>query len=158
MRTGFDTDIDFWRLAVPQIAVGLGIPFFFIPLMALGTGGLPPDEVASGASMISFSRTTAGAFAVSLTTTSWADKGAADRVHLLEQAPGAGDALQKLQDSGLSAGQALQSFEGLVQTQAVMLATNEMFQIISAMFLLAACVVWIAPRPRRGARAPAGGH
>ena len=46
MRTGFDTDIDFWRLALPQIAVGLGIPFFFIPLMALGTGGLPPDEMS----------------------------------------------------------------------------------------------------------------
>ena len=158
MRTGFDTDIDFWRLALPQIAVGLGIPFFFIPLMALGTGGLPADEIASGASMISFSRTTAGAFAVSLTTTSWADKGVADRVHLLDQMKGSGDAVRRLQDAGMSPGQALAQFERLVETQAVMLATNEMFQIISAMFLLAACVVWIAPRPRRGATAPVGGH
>lgn len=158
LRTGFNTEIDFWRLALPQIAVGLGIPFFFIPLMTLGTGGLPADETAAGASMISFSRTTAGAFAVSLTTTNWANKSTADRVHLLDQMPGAGETLRRLQEGGMSPGQAVQSFEGLVQTQAVMLATNEMFQIVSALFLFAACVVWIAPRPKRGAKAPVGAH
>ena len=71
---------------------------------------------------------------------------------------GSGEAVQRLQDAGMTPGQALGQFERIVETQAVMLATNEMFQIISAMFLLAACVVWIAPRPKRGAKAPVGAH
>ena len=157
-RTWINTDVTYWQLVLPQVLVGAGIPFFFIPLMSLGTGSLPPDEVASGASLISFTRTTAGAFAVSLVTTSWADRGSADRVAILGQAGDQAGTIAKMQQPGMDPGVALQQFEGLVQTQSVMLATNEMFQVIACLFLISALIVWIAPKPRRGAKAPVGAH
>ena len=157
-RSLLNTDATYWQLVVPQFLIGFGIPFFFVPLMTLGTASLPQDEVASGASMISFCRTTAGAFAVSLTTTTWSNKGIADRVHLLGQMGSRDQVLAQMQSTGLSAMQALAQFERLVQTQAVMAATNEMFQIVACLFALSAAVVWIAPRPPRGARAGGGGH
>ena len=40
-----------------------------------------------------------------------------------------------------------------------MLATDQMFWIMSAAFLLAACIVWLAPKPRIFAgQAAGGGH
>ena len=157
-RTWINTDVTYWQLVLPQVLVGAGIPFFFIPLMSLGTGGLPPDEVASGASLISFTRTTAGAFAVSLVTTSWADRGSADRVQILGSAANQAESVARMQQPGMDPGAALGQFEALVQTQAVMLATNEIFQVIACLFLMSALIVWIAPRPPKGAKAPAGAH
>ena len=155
-RTTFATNIDYVHLVVPQIVMGLGIPFFFIPLMTLGTASLPPDEIASGASLFSFCRTTTGAFAVSLITTAWTDTGVRDRVQLLNHMGGDDATLASLRAAGLSPAQALSQLEGIVQQQAVMLATNSIFQIMTAMLVLAACLVWIAPKPRGKLSAPAG--
>ncbi len=157
-RSGFTSQTPFSHLALPQFLQGLGIPFFFIPLMTLGTASLPPNEVASGAGLISFVRTTAGAFGVSITTTAWDDATDSARVGILNQGGGFQGAIDTLQGAGLSAGQAVRQFEGLVQTQAVMVATDRMFLIIALALFFAGSLAWIAPRPRPGARAGGGGH
>ncbi|MDP9103398.1 MAG: DHA2 family efflux MFS transporter permease subunit [Pseudomonadota bacterium] len=157
-RSTFTTGVNFDHLIWPQLLQGLGVPFFFIPLMTLGTASLPPDEIASGASMISFVRTTAGAFAVSITTTAWEDGGDKARVQILNQGGGFEGAVASLQTMGLSAAQAARQFEGLVQSQAVMVATDRLFLIIAAVLFVAGCTVWIAPKPKAGARAAPGGH
>ncbi len=157
-RSTFNTSVNFDHLIWPQLLQGLGVPFFFIPLMTLGTASLPPEETASGASMISFVRTTAGAFAVSITTTAWEDGGDKARVQILNQGGGFEGAVASLQGMGMSAAQAARQFEGLVQSQAVMVATSRLFLVIAAMLFLAGCSVWIAPKPKAGARAAPGGH
>jgi DHA2 family multidrug resistance protein len=53
--------------------------------------------------------------------------------------------------------QALRQLEGLVQTQAVMISTNRMFEVTALVFALAASIIWLAPKPKRMA-APGGGH
>ena len=157
-RAGFTSQVPFSHLIIPQFLQGLGVPFFFIPLMTLGTASLPPDETASGAGMLSFVRTTAGAFAVSLTTTAWEDASDSARVSLLNNGVGAAQATNGLQQMGLSADQAVRQFEGLVQSQAVMLATDKLFLVIAAFLFVASTLSWIAPRPVRGARPAGGGH
>ncbi len=157
-RSHFNTEVPFSVLILPTFLQGLGIPFFFIPLMTLGTGSLPPDETASGAGLLSFVRTTAGAFAVSLSTTAWDDSASSARVALLNQPGQFQQALDALQRTGLSAAQAARQFEGIVQTQAVMLATDKMFFIISFMLFAAAASIWLAPRPPKGAKTAAGAH
>ena len=57
----------------------------------------------------------------------------------------------------MSAAQAAREFEGIVQTQAVMLATDHMFFIISFMLFGAAASIWLAPRRPKGAKGAAGG-
>nr|MBA3812832.1 DHA2 family efflux MFS transporter permease subunit [Caulobacteraceae bacterium] len=70
-RTSFASDITFWGVALPQLALGFAVPFFFIPLIGLALGSVNPAETASAAGLMNFTRTTAGAFAVSITTTAW---------------------------------------------------------------------------------------
>jgi DHA2 family multidrug resistance protein len=58
---------------------------------------------------------------------------------------------------GMSVAQSLRALENMVQTQAVMISTNQMFLGTAAVFALAASVIWLAPKPKRVA-APGGGH
>ncbi len=157
-RSTFNSQVPFSHIIVPTFLQGLGVPFFFIPLMTLGTASLPMNEVASGAGLISFVRTTAGAFAVSLTTTAWEDGTDSARVAILNQGGGFQAAVDSFRSMGMSTDQAIRSFEGLVQSQAVMVATDRLFLIIGLALFVAGSLAWIAPRPRPGARGPAGGH
>ena len=51
------------------------------------------------------------------------------------------------QNMGLGFNQALHSLDGLVQSQAIMLATNHMFLLLGAVVALTAIGVWLMPRP-----------
>jgi DHA2 family multidrug resistance protein len=149
-RSTFALNIDFDHLILPNLLQGLALPFFFIPLMTLGTASLPPREIANGAALISFVRTTAGAFGTSIATTKWDDGSTGARVSILNQ-PGTAvqSTLDAFKAAGLNADQALQQYEGLVQSQSVMVSTDHMFLAVSAVLLVAASSVWIAKRPKR---------
>lgn len=158
MRAGFASNVDYWHIVIPQIIQGIFVPFFFIPLMSIGTGNLPPDETASGAGLISFVRTTAGAFGVSIMTTAWEDAGQGERVNLLNQGSGFDAAINGLSQTGASLSRAASQIEGVLQAQAVMLATNRMFLIVGLLLTATACSIWIAPKPRFAGGPPTGGH
>lgn len=147
-RTGFASDVPFSAMILPTLASGFAMPFFFIPLMALGTGSLAPDDVPSGAGLINFVRTTAGAFAVSLTTSAWEDATTSNRVQLGGRLNDAQEVIDAMKRAGMSAEQALRTLDGVVQGQSVMVATDQMFLTIACVLALAASVVWIAPKPR----------
>ncbi len=158
-RTGFESDVSFWHLAAPQIAQGFAMPFFFLPLNVLAMGAVKPQETASAAGLLNFTRTTAGAFATSLTTTAWENLASGRHSDLAGTLNAPQSMLDQLQRAGLSASQALGQLDALVQGQSVMLATNRVFTVLSVVFVLAAACVWLAPKPKRrmGAGA-AGGH
>jgi DHA2 family multidrug resistance protein len=157
-RTTFTTDVAFHQIVYPQILQGAAIPFFFIPLMAVALGSVSPREMISAAGLLTFMRSTSAAFATSITTTQWEDIAVDRRVDLAATLNGSGAALDALGHAGSSAAQALQQLDNMVQTQAVMLATNRVFFIVSLVFVAAAAAVWLAPRVKRPAGAPAGGH
>jgi DHA2 family multidrug resistance protein len=149
-RSTFALNIDFGRLVIPNLLQGFALPFFFIPLMTIGTGSLPPAETANGAALISFVRTTAGAFGTSIVTTNWDNAATRARVGLLNQpGDGARTAMDALQGAGLSFDESLRQYEALLQSQSVMVATDHIFLIISLVLTAAAASVWIAPRPQR---------
>ncbi len=148
-RTSFASNISFGLMIWPQLAQGFAMPFFFIPLMALGTGALPPDELAAGAGLINFMRTTAGAFGTSIATAAWEDAAARNHDTLSNHLQNTAAVLNQMTATGLSPGQALMQLEGMVQGQAVMLATNRIFWLIAAAMFIAAASIWFAPRPRR---------
>jgi len=53
----------------------------------------------------------------------------------------------------------LQNLDGLITGQSVMLATNQIFWLVGIAFLVAASVIWLAPKPTRKVDpAAAGGH
>ena len=54
---------------IPLIVMGLGLPFFFVPLTALALGSVEEHETASAAGLQNFLRTLSGAVATSIVTT-----------------------------------------------------------------------------------------
>jgi DHA2 family multidrug resistance protein len=147
-RSTFTSSMSYGQLIGPQLAQGLAMPFFFIPLMSLAMGALKPEEVASGAGLLNFVRTTAGAFGTSIATTAWDDHATTARQTLVERMNGAGDTINGLTQMGLAQNQAASLLDNLVQGQAVMLSTNHIFTVVSALMIVSASAIWLAPKPK----------
>ncbi|HKX44071.1 MAG TPA: DHA2 family efflux MFS transporter permease subunit, partial [Burkholderiaceae bacterium] len=96
------TDMTYWQIAHPLIIMGLGMPFFFVPITVLALGSVNETETASAAGLMNFLRTLSGAVATSIVTTMWEDRTSvrhADLVGLLDRG---GDAARSLAASGMS--------------------------------------------------------
>ncbi|HKD48724.1 MAG TPA: DHA2 family efflux MFS transporter permease subunit [Rhizomicrobium sp.] len=157
-RTTFNTDITFWQLAPAQMALGVGMPLFFVPLMSLAMSSVQPTETADAAGLISFLRTMSGAFSTAIITFSWRERTVHDRVELVNGLGPTDHSMSMLRHAGQSAGQALLSLSNLVDTQATMLATNNIFFSVSLVLLGVAAGVWLMPKPKLFAKAGPGGH
>ena len=54
---------------------------------------------------------------------------------------------------------AINQLNGMVQSQSVMIATNQLMFVVAMAFAIAAFAIWLAPRPSRAIDpAHAGGH
>ncbi len=146
-RTFWTTDSDFWTLTMPQFVQGLGMTFFMIPLLGLTLNAVDEHEVASAAGLQSFVRTIATAFATSLALTYWGDTQRAARNDIVgELQP---EALQtQLSGIGFSPEQARLMLNSMVELEATTLAIIHVFWATSAMLLIAAALIWLAPRPK----------
>jgi DHA2 family multidrug resistance protein len=157
-RSSFTTDTDFVQIIWPQLLQGFAMPFFFIPLMGVALGSVTARETTSAAGLLTFMRSTAAAFATSITTTSWEHIASARHENIAGFLNGGQSMLDTLIRAGATAAQALRQLDGLVQTQAVMLATDRVFFVTSFLFVLAAGAIWIAPKGKRGPSAANAGH
>ncbi|GAA5161630.1 DHA2 family efflux MFS transporter permease subunit [Viridibacterium curvum] len=147
------TDMGYSEVALPLLVMGVGLPFFFVPLTGQALASVEDHEVASAAGLMNFLRTLAGAFATSITTAAWDDRiniNHADLVskidpmnqaELLARLDPNGDAVRALSDIG-----SLSSLDRLIQGQSVMLATNQIFAMVALVLFVAAFSIWLAPR------------
>ncbi len=147
-RSNLQQGLSFHQLILPQLAQGLAMPFFFIPLMTLAMATLEPRELASGAGLLNFVRTTAGAFATSLTTTAWSNSTTASRTAMVDNLHNANGVVGQMTSAGMSNLQALTVLENTVQSQAVMVATNHVFLAISTLMTVSVAAIWIIPKPK----------
>jgi len=69
-----------------------------------------------------------------------------------------GDTAAALSASGMSNDAVLASLDRLLQSQSVMLATNELMAVIALVFAAAACAIWLARRPTRSVDLSQAGH
>ena len=158
IRSTYASNAGYWNLALPFLAQGLATPFFFIPTNQIALASVLPSEVASAAGLSNFLRTTSAAFATSLVTTFWENNSTRDHALLAGRLNDPQGTMTSLKSAGLTAAQSLIQLEQLTQSQAVMLATDHMFLITSVLFVAAAAVVWIAPRPKSLSGPVSGGH
>src|SRR4051812_41637695 len=157
LRTYVTMDVTYWQIAIPLILMGFGLPMFFVPLTALSLGSVEEHETASGAGLQNFLRTMSGAVTTSLVTTVWDGKTVAAHAELAGLADRGGDTLRPLTASGMSQDAAVSQLNNLVQSQSVMIATNQLMFVVAIAFAIAACAIWLAPRPSRAVDAHAGG-
>jgi len=158
LRTYVTTDVTYWQIAIPLILMGLGLPLFFVPLTALSLGSVEEHETASGAGLQNFLRTMSGAVTTSLVTTAWDDKTVAAHAELAGLADRNGDVVNTLSASGMSDDAAINQLNNMVQSQSVMIATNQLMFLVALAFAVAALAIWLAPKPTRTVEAGAGGH
>ena len=159
LRTYVTMDVTYWQIAIPLILMGFGMPFFFVPLTALSLGSVEEHETASAAGLQNFLRTMSGAVTTSLVTTAWDDKTVVAHAELAGLADQSGETLRTLAASGMSQDAAVSQLNNLVQSQSVMIATNQLMFVVAVAFAIAAFAIWLAPRPSRAINpAQAGGH
>jgi DHA2 family multidrug resistance protein len=157
-RSTLTQGLSLHQLIMPQLVLGVSMPFFFIPLMTLAMATLDPRELASGAGLLNFVRTTAGAFATSLTTTAWSNSTTVARTSMVDNLHNADQVVMQMTNAGMTRMQALGSLEGTVQSQAVMLATNHVFLGISALMTISVVAIWFIPKPKGPVAGAANAH
>ena len=131
-RSFASTDLTFQQISIPLLIQGVGLPLFFIPLTSLALSSVKKEETASAAGLMSFLRTSTGAFATSIITTSWDNEAKKFRQELVEH----------VQEQDFL----LENLSNIVQQQAVVLATNKIFFMVSIAFMLAAFIIFLAPK------------
>jgi DHA2 family multidrug resistance protein len=149
-RAGATSQMDFWQIAFWPLIIGIGVPMFFLPLNMVGLGSVNPEETASAAGLLNFLRTMSGAVATSLVNTVWENNATRNQAELAGSLHDAEGTLSMLQAGGLSHDQAVQMLTSNVQSQAVIMGTNQLMTMCALGFAIAAFTIWLAPRPRAG--------
>ncbi|QNK68172.1 DHA2 family efflux MFS transporter permease subunit [Variovorax sp. PAMC26660] len=164
MRSNFNTQADFVTIIIPTVIQGVAMAFFFIPLVTITLSGLTPDRIPAASGLSNFLRITAGAMGTSLTTTLWDNRATLHHAQLSEAINqgnnAATGAMAGLASNGFGTEQVLGQINRIVDQQAYMLATNDIFYASAILFLLLIPLVWLA-RPQKGGAsgdAAAGAH
>jgi MFS transporter, DHA2 family, multidrug resistance protein len=150
------TGADFWTLALPPLIQGAGMPFFFVPLTTLALGAVEESEVASAAGVMNFLRTMSGAVATAIGVTMWENGAQGTRDTLTGVLNGSGTTMEKLQSHGLTVEQSRQFVSQLVDSQAIAVTTVNLFELFAAIFVAAAAIIWLAPKPAHAVDLGAG--
>jgi DHA2 family multidrug resistance protein len=150
LRVHWNSEADFWSLALPQMLQGFGMPFFFIPLTTLALSSVEPQETASAAGVMAFLRTMAGAIGTSVVATMWDDSARVARNEIVSNLND-GRTVEALTAQGMPLDQIRGVIAQLVERESMALATTHVFLISAIAFFAAATIIWLAPRPRRAA-------
>ena len=161
LRAHFASNADYWtnRPHHHLPAQGIAMPFFFVPTTQIALSSVLPSETASAAGLSNFLRTLSAAFCGAITLTLWDNASSRNHSNMAGALNDPLGTLSRLLHMGLSRDQALAQLDNMTQSQAVMLAADQMFFVMTLVFLFAACVVWISPQPKiAGAPGGGGGH
>lgn len=148
-RTVATTDMTYWQVSAPMMLMGIGLPFFFVPLTGLALGCVDERETASAAGLMSFLRTLSGAIATSVVMTAWEDGIRAKHAELVGVTESVGGLGSLFDGTGFDRDAALQGADFVLTNQSVMLATNDIMAVLGVVFLFAATIILLAPKPER---------
>lgn len=150
MRAHMTSSVDYMTIAVAMFVLGAGIPACLITLTSLGVSDLPPEQVAGGAGLQNFLRIMSMAIGASLTQTYWEHMTKHNRAELVAVIDPtiAQELAAKAAATGLDAERSRSLFSGLVDGQAVMLATNDFYAAATLLMLGLIALAWVMKRPQ----------
>jgi DHA2 family multidrug resistance protein len=156
-RSKIAPQADLRFMVAPQVAMGLAMAFFFVPITTLAFIGLDPAKMASASGLFNCVRTLFGAIGASAATTLWERREAFHHVRLSALIdpynPAAQGVLASMEGLGLGREQALAMVERQVSTHGFILAGGELFKLAALLFLSMIPLIWLARRnvgPRPG--------
>ena len=155
----FNSDVTFQQIVIPRLLMGFGVATFFVPLTALTLSGTPPQLLPGATGLSNFCRILAGSFGTSLSITLWDRRSDFHHsilaAHISAFDPSVGSALGSL--SNPATDPAL--LDRLINQQAVLMATNDIFWLSGCFFLALMLLVWLARSPEHGrVAANSGAH
>ena len=164
-RSLYFLQISFFDVAMTQFVQGLGVAFFFMPIMTIFLSDLQGHEIAAGSGLTTFLRTLAGSFAASITTFMWEQRAAVQHAHLVEHITPYNDvsiqAINAIKQMTGSTQSALMLLDQSVTQQAYQISFNELFVALTIIFALLIPVIWTTKppfTPNTGAGGVDAGH
>nr|WP_230413221.1 DHA2 family efflux MFS transporter permease subunit [Paraburkholderia antibiotica] len=150
----FTLTMTFVQIITPGLIQGIGLPCFFIPLTAATLSRVPDHKLAAASSLSNFLRTLSAAFGTAMSVTLW-DNRALFHYDVIAQSvtKSSGNTqqfVQKLHGFGIDGAREVTSLHHIVQQQAYMMATGDMFYMASLTCLALAAMMWLTS-PKRGA-------
>lgn len=155
LRSRWSTESDYWTLAMPQLLQGLGMPFFFIGLSTMALSSVDPRETTSAAGVMSFLRTLCGAIGTAMATTAWDNASRVSRSEIVPAINGGAATMDAMQSRGMSIEQSRGMLDRLVEAQAATVGAGHVYVYAFIVFVIAAGLIWLAPKARRLADASA---
>ena len=154
MQANFYTDVGYFQLIIPRFIQGIGIAFFFTPLIAIVLAGLPPERMASALGLSNFFRILGGSFGTSMSVTLWDRREAFHHSNLVANVndfnPISTQFIAQLHSLGFTGLSAFEKTVVIITNQAYMLATNDIFWLSGWIFLGLLVVIWFAKPPFLG--------
>lgn len=146
-NTRMTLDVTFWDIVNPRIVQGIGLAFFFIPVQTLMLSNITPDRMAAASGLSNFLRTLGAAIGTAISVTGWEHLSIEHHARLAESvtvyAAPTRSFVDQLQAGGLSAQQAYGVLERTINSQSLMLATNEFFLYCALSFFALIGLVWM---------------
>ncbi len=150
-RSLYFTELDFYHIAMTQFVMGLGVAFFFMPIMTIFLSDLPPQHIASGAGLTTFLRTLGASFATSTTSFMWEQRAATQHAHLTEHITPYRDvsvqALESMTAFFGDSSRALAALNDTITRQAYQIAFNELFFALTIIFIVLLPIIWTTKPP-----------
>jgi DHA2 family multidrug resistance protein len=156
MRVGYSDQITFWQLMWPQLVFGAGMVMTVIPLIEMSTSSLADKDIANGSGQFNFVRTLASAISTAVVIAAWNNEIKACKDQLVGAMQNTSGVIQAAQRAGMDNEHARAVVDLVTQGQSVMQATNNIFLALGLITLVAAALVWIAPRPPKSTGAHIG--
>ncbi len=139
IKTYYNLDISTWFIIWPQIIMGIGMGFFFVPLATIAYNTIPAEKVGEAAGLFSFCRNVGNSVGVAITTTILSRTMQINWQQLGENINPNNPAIQKwLFESGYKTLNinSLSLLKYQLQRQAQMIAFIDVFYFVSICFIL----------------------
>jgi MFS transporter, DHA2 family, multidrug resistance protein len=141
-----------------DLAVGDRHAVFFLPLTTISMSSVNRDEIANAAGMQNFIRTMAGAVATSFVATAWDDGANKSHAELISAMgtlsggfSGGSDAgVAAIEATGVDHATAIGMFQNMVESQALMISTNQIMFGSAVVFALCSTMAFFLPKAKSG--------
>jgi DHA2 family multidrug resistance protein len=147
----FDTNVSYNALIAPRLVQGIGLAFFFTPLVTLIISRIPREKIASALGLSNFLRILGGSFGTSISVTMYEQREAFHHSHLVQTVnqynPISNHFLQQLHDIGFSTLQSYGLLVRLITQQGFMLSINDLYWLAGYIFIGLLIITWFAKPP-----------
>jgi DHA2 family multidrug resistance protein len=150
-QSNFYTQISYLQIIEPRFIQGIGIAFFFAPLISIVISGLPAERIAGALGLANFCRILGGSFGTSMSVTAWYRREDFHQSRLVENIsdfnPVSNVAVQQVNDLGFHGLNGLELIMRQITQQAFMMSTDDLFWISGWVFLSLIALIWFAKPP-----------